>query len=169
MTDPRVVIGVDPGLAATGYGLVREHPDGSLEYLGHGVIKTSSQENDPQRLLSLYQELKRVVEQHRPDSCAVEKLFMQRNVKTAIRVGEGRGAALVALASADLPLREYTPSEIKQAVVGYGNADKNQVQEMVKLLLNMQELPRPDDAADALAVAICHIHTNTRRLLREDG
>jgi len=169
MADSRVVIGVDPGLALTGYGVIREHQDGSLEYLAHGVITTTSKQDDPHRLLALYRELKEVVRQHRPDSCAVEKLFMQRNVKTAIRVGEGRGAALIALASADLPLREYTPSEIKQAVVGYGNADKLQVQEMVKLLLNMQDLPRPDDAADALAVAICHVHTSGRRMLTEEG
>lgn len=169
MAGRKIVIGVDPGLAVTGYGLVGETSTGDLEYIAHGVITTSNQQEDPLRLLTLYRELKAVVLHHQPDSCAVEKLFFQRNVKTALRVGEGRGAALIALASAELPLKEYSPSEIKQAVVGYGNADKNQVQEMVKLLLNMDEIPRPDDAADALAVAICHLHSRRRWIPGEEG
>lgn len=165
MTEPRLVIGVDPGLAITGYGLVHEDSRGELERVDHGVITTSSEQTDPDRLLFIYKQLKAVIDRYQPDSCAVEKLFMQRNVKTAIRVGQGRGAALIALASKDMPLREYTPSEIKQAVVGYGKADKIQVQEMVKLLLNMEKIPQPDDAADALAVAICHLHSSRHPLL----
>jgi crossover junction endodeoxyribonuclease RuvC len=160
MSEVRVVIGIDPGTATTGYGVVRMNSDHELEEMDHGVVTTPSDWEEPRRLLFIYQRLKEIVEKYHPDSCAVENIFFQRNVRTAIKVGQGRGAALVAIATSNLPVGEYTPSEIKQAVVGYGNADKNQVQQMVKLLLHMNELPQPDDAADALAVAICHLHTS---------
>ena len=162
-----LVIGIDPGTATTGYGLVREDERGNLEAVAYGVVTTPSDWDMPRRLLSIYEQLKEIIQKHQPDSSAVEKLYFQSNVRTAISVGQGRGAALIALASSDLPLGEYTPLEVKQAVVGYGNADKNQVQQMVKMLLNMEELPRPDDAADALAVAICHIHSTGRERLAE--
>lgn len=162
MSRARVVIGVDPGTATTGYGVIREDVEGDLQALDYGVVTTPSEWDEPRRLMSIYQRLQEIVETYQPDSCAVENIYFQRNVKTAIKVGQGRGAALIAMATAQLPLGEYTPSEIKQAVVGYGNADKNQVQQMVKLLLHMDELPQPDDAADALAVAICHLHTSRR-------
>lgn len=165
MSKSRVVVGIDPGTASTGYGVVRENSDHELEELEHGVVTTPSEWEEPRRLLFIYQRLREIVDKYQPDSCAVENIYFQKNVKTAIKVGQGRGAALIAMASSDLPLGEYTPSEIKQAVVGYGNADKNQVQQMVKLLLSMKEIPRPDDAADALAVAICHIHTSKRSQL----
>ncbi|NGX45618.1 MAG: Crossover junction endodeoxyribonuclease RuvC [Chlamydiae bacterium] len=113
----------------------------------------------PDRLVLLYEKLKEVLTLHPPDSSAVEKLFFQRNVKTAISVGQGRGVVLLALAQAGIPIGEYTPMEIKQAVAGYGGADKRQIQEMVRTLLNLKEIPKPDDAADALAVAICHLHS----------
>jgi crossover junction endodeoxyribonuclease RuvC len=156
----RVVLGIDPGTAITGYGLVRENEDGTLFWLAHGVIRTPSDWDEPQRLLHLHQELQGIIQETNPNSCAVEKLFFQKNVKTALNVGQGRGAALVAVAEFGIPVAEYTPLAIKQAVVGYGKADKNQVQQMVKLLLNLDEAPQPDDAADALAVAICHLHTS---------
>ncbi len=162
-----LVIGIDPGTATTGYGLVREDERGNLEAVDYGVVTTPSDWEMPQRLLFIYTQLREIIQQYQPDCSAVEKLFFQRNVRTAISVGQGRGAALIALASCEISLGEYTPLEIKQAVVGYGNADKNQVQQMVKMLLNMEELPRPDDAADALAVAICHIHSTTRDRLTE--
>lgn len=162
-----LVLGIDPGTATTGYGLVREDERGNLTVVAYGVVTTPSKWEMPQRLLAIYEELKEIVQRYQPDSSAVEKLYFQRNVRTAISVGQGRGAALIALASSQLSLGEYTPLEIKQAVVGYGNADKNQVQQMVKMLLDMKEIPRPDDAADALAVAICHIHSTGReRLMR---
>jgi len=163
MADARVVIGIDPGTAITGYGLIREAENGDILWLTHGVITTESDWGEPRRLLHLYRSLLKIINDNKPDSCAVEKLFFQKNVKTALSVGQGRGAALIALAEAGLPIGEYTPSAIKLAVVGYGNADKNQVQQMVKLLLGLDEIPQPDDAADALAVAICHIHS-TRRI-----
>lgn len=164
----RVVIGIDPGTATTGYGVIKEHPRGELEWLDHGVVKTPSDWEEPRRLLFLYESLRDIVDKHQPDCCAIEKLFFQKNVKTAISVGQGRGAALIAVAAHELILGEYSPSEIKQAVSGYGSADKRQIQEMVRMLLELEEIPQPDDAADALAVAICHLHTTRReQVLKE--
>lgn len=154
-----LVIGIDPGTATTGFGLVREQEDGSLSAVDFGVIVTSADSPMPERLLELHRRLSEILLLHRPESGAVEKLFFQRNVRTAISVGQGRGIALLALAEAELPVAEYTPLEIKQAVVGYGGADKNQVQQMVRALLDLEDVPHPDDAADALAVAICHLHS----------
>jgi crossover junction endodeoxyribonuclease RuvC len=154
-----LVLGIDPGTATTGYGLVRQTEDGSLLEVDHGVILTSAKMAMPERLVLLYDKLQEIILLHRPDSSAVEELFFQRNVKTAISVGQGRGVVLLALAQAGLPVAEYAPNEIKQAVTGYGGADKRQMQEMVKMLLGLDNPPKPDDAADALAVAICHLHS----------
>lgn len=156
-----IVIGIDPGTARTGYGVVRLEPDDSLCLLDYGVISTPAGEPMSGRLLQLHQELQVLLAEHQPDSCAVEKLFYQRNVSTAIAVGQARGVVLLALAQAGAVVAEYSPNVVKQAVTGYGAADKRQMQEMVRLLLRMQELPTPDDAADALAVAICHLHTQS--------
>ena len=158
----RVVIGIDPGTAITGYGIIRELQGGELEWVNHGVITTPSDWDEPRRLLHLYQSLREIIEENKPDCCAVEKLFFQKNVRTAVSVGQGRGAALIAVAEAEIPVGEYSPLEIKLAVVGYGNADKNQVQQMVKILLELKEIPKPDDAADALAVAICYLHSTRK-------
>jgi len=155
-----LVLGIDPGTATTGYGLVRQARDGSLEAVAYGVFSTPADLAMPDRLQILYEELNQVINLHRPDTSAVEMLFFQRNVKTAISVGQARGVVLLALAQAGLPIGEYTPNEIKQAVTGYGSADKRQMQEMTKLLLGLPQRPRPDDAADALAVAICHLHSS---------
>ena len=159
------MIGIDPGTAITGYGLVREQENGELEWIAHGVVTTPSDWDEPKRLLELYQKLCEIISNYKPDCCAVEKLFFQKNVKTAISVGQGRGAALIAAARSELPVGEYTPLEVKQAVVGYGSADKRQVQQMVKVLLGLSDIPKPDDAADALAVAICHLHSTRRNQL----
>jgi len=164
-----LVLGIDPGTATTGYGLVREKSDGALEMVEYGVVETPSGVPMPERLLTLYRRLKEIVSLHRPDNGAVEKLFFHRNVTTAISVGQGRGVALLAMAEAGLPVGEYTPMEIKQAIAGYGGADKNQVQQMVKALLEMDDVPRPDDAADALAVAICHLHSARIKSLYDQG
>jgi crossover junction endodeoxyribonuclease RuvC len=164
-----LIIGIDPGTATTGYGLVRENEDGSLEVVDYGVILTPPDLPMPRRLLELYRRLLEIILLHRPDSGAVEKLFFQRNVRTALSVGQGRGVALMALAEAGLDVGEYTPLEIKQAVAGYGGADKYQIQQMVKALLDLPEIPRPDDAADALAVAICHMHSaKIKHLYKQD-
>ena len=122
----------------------------------------------PDRLVQLYQELKNIIQLHQPQSGAVEKLFFARNVRTALSVGQARGVAILALAEAGIEISEYSPNEIKQAVAGYGGADKNQVQYMVRALLELEEIPQPDDAADALAVAICHIHSARIRSLGDN-
>ncbi len=154
-----LVIGIDPGIATTGYGLVRERQDGSLETVAYGAILTPANTPLAERLLDLHNQLSKILLLHRPLSGAVEKLFFQRNVRTAITVGQARGVAMLALAQAGVRVAEYTPLEVKQAVVGYGGADKNQVQQMVRALLELPGVPRPDDTADALAIAICHVHS----------
>lgn len=164
-----LVIGIDPGTATTGYGLVRETEDRSLEALAYGVIQTPANLPMPERLVLLYDKLNEIIDLHRPDSGAVEMLFFQRNVKTAITVGQGRGVVMLALAQAGLPTSEYTPLEIKQALTGYGGAEKQQIQEMVRMLLNLVKTPQPDDAADALAVAICHLHSMKIKDLTQTG
>ena len=162
-----VVIGIDPGTALTGYGLVQEKEDGGLKVLDYGVIQTPSGQLMPERLLELHRQLSEIILLHRPENGAVEKLFFQRNVRTALSVGQARGVVLLALAQAGLTVAEYTPLEVKLAVAGYGGADKKQVQLMVKALLELDELPHPDDAADALAIAICHIHSARLRSLSD--
>jgi crossover junction endodeoxyribonuclease RuvC len=164
-----LAIGIDPGTAITGYGLIREEQDGSLTVIDYGVIQTSPADSMPQRLVQLYQKLKIIIEHHNPQSGAVEKLFFARNVRTALTVGQARGVALLALAEAGVELAEYSPNEVKQAVAGYGGADKNQVQSMVGALLELEEIPQPDDAAYALAVAICHLHSARIRSLSDDS
>ena len=155
-----ITLGIDPGTATTGYGFVRQHRDTSLEAIAYGVISTPAKTPPAERLAQIYEELNELILLHRPQQCAVEKLFFQRNVTTAIAVGQARGVILLALAQAGMSPAEYTPNEIKLAVSGYGSAGKRQVQEMVRMMLGLQEPPRPDDAADALAVAITHIHTH---------
>jgi len=125
----------------------------------YGTIRTPAGIPDAERLLMLHERMREIILLHRPKGSAVEKLFFQKNVRTAITVSQARGVILVSLAEAGLDVGEYTPNEIKQAVTGYGNADKQQVQEMVKVLLDLDKVPKPDDAADALAVAITHMHT----------
>lgn len=155
-----VVIGIDPGTATTGYGLISEKDNGDLQVIKYGAILTPAGAPMEQRLKLLFTELNTIILLHRPDCGAVEKLFFQRNVTTAISVGQARGVVLLALAEHGIPAAEYSPLEIKQAVVGYGSAEKKQVQAMVKALLGLKSIPHPDDAADALAIAICHIHTS---------
>jgi crossover junction endodeoxyribonuclease RuvC len=155
-----LVLGIDPGTATTGFGLVRETERGELEMVQYGALLTPAGELPERRLLMLYRQLKELILLHRPDSAAVEKLFFQKNVTTAIAVGQARGVILLALAEAGIRLQEYTPMEVKQAVAGYGGAEKHQMQVMVKALLGLPDIPRPDDAADALAIAICHLHSD---------
>jgi len=154
-----LVLGIDPGTATTGYGLVQSRPDGSLESISYGTIRTPAGVAAHQRLSMLFHQLNELLLLHRPDSCAVEKLFFQRNVSTAIAVGQARGVVMLAISEAGVDVFEYTPNEVKQAVTGYGNAAKKQMQEMVRVLLALPEIPKPDDAADALAIAITHLHT----------
>jgi len=164
-----LVLGLDPGLATTGYGLV--DGDGQrLEMVACGAIITAPGQPIAQRLVDLFRQLNVILDSYHPDVAAVEELFFCTNARTAIMVGEGRGVALLALAEAGLDVAEYTPLQIKQATTGYGKAPKAQVQEMVRLLLNLSDIPRPDDAADALAVGICHLHSSRLNdLIRESG
>lgn len=153
-----MVIGIDPGTARTGYGLVRQSADSSLQAVDFGVIETAAQLALPQRLLEIADRLALLLEEHRPQRAAVEKLFVREHVTTALSVGQASGVAMLTLARFGLEVGEYTPVEVKQAICGYGKADKRQVQDMVKALLGLNSRPKPDDAADALAVAICHLH-----------
>lgn len=154
-----LALGIDPGTATTGYGLVRLTQDGSLVAVKYGVISTPKESTAPARLEMLFKELRALLKKYKPDTAAVEKLFFSRNVTTAIAVGQARGVVMLCLQQAGIEPFEYTPNEIKQAVAGYGSAQKRQVQEMVRALLLLPEIPKPDDAADALAVAITHLHT----------
>jgi len=152
-------LGIDPGTATLGFGLVREHRDGSLEALDYDVIRTTAKTPMPERLQIIHDKLKSLIDRYQPDRAGVEELFFSRNVTTALTVAQARGVILLTLQNADLPIAEYKPNIIKQAVCGYGGADKAQMQEMVRLLLGLEKIPRPDDAADALAVAITDIHS----------
>ena len=155
-----LALGIDPGTATTGYGLVRLTPDGSLLTVKYGVITTPKGTSPAERLVMLYNQMQDLLRENKPDTTAVEKLFFQRNITTAIAVGQARGVMMLALAQVGLEVFEYTPNEIKQAVAGYGSAGKRQMQEMVRVLLELETIPKPDDAADALAVAITHLNTN---------
>ena len=154
-----LVLGIDPGLALTGYGLLYETETGDLELVDCGVIKTAAGEPNADRLLAIDRQLNALLQKHAPDVVAVEELFFCKNVTTALIVGQARGVVLLAAARAGLPVFEYKPMAVKQAVAGYGHASKSQVQEMVRLLLRLDQVPHPDDAADAVAVAVCHIYT----------
>ncbi len=162
-----VVLGIDPGIGTTGYGVVGEDANGEVVLVAYGAIETQPGAPMPERLQRLYAEIMAVLQRYQPDSVAVEQLFFGRNVTTAIMVGQARGVTLLAAAQAGLQVYEYKPAEVKQALSGYGNADKRQMQEMVKLLLHLDQIPRPDDAADAVAVAVCHFHSARLRRLAE--
>jgi crossover junction endodeoxyribonuclease RuvC len=153
------VIGIDPGTAITGFGIVEELGDGGLRAIDYGVIRTPANEYAEIRLQSIFEQLNNLLLLHSLESAAVEKLFFQRNVKTALSVGQARGVILLSLTLAKIKVFEYNPVDIKQSIAGYGHADKNQMQQMVRILLGLDCVPEPDDAADALAVAICHIHS----------
>jgi crossover junction endodeoxyribonuclease RuvC len=163
-----LVLGIDPGTATTGYGLVRETADGSFAVVDYGVILTPAGMLSEKRLLLLYERLEELIILHRPDHGAVKKLFFPRNVTTAIAVGQARGVVLLSMAQHSLTVAEYTPMQVKQAVTGYGGADKLQIQMMVQAILGLPELPRPDDAADALAVAMCHLQSYRLRALTDE-
>lgn len=161
----RVVLGIDPGTAITGYGIVAKTVNGDYELLACGVLRTQASQAMPLRLLELFQDMKALINEFQPDEVAIEKLFFGRNVTTAITVGQARGVLLVAAAASGIPVAEYTPAEVKQAITGYGNADKRQMQEMVQRLLELAHPPHPDDAADGVAVAVCHLQHSRYALL----
>ena len=153
-----LVLGIDPGTAITGYGLVTDR-GGNTVAVAHGVITTPSDLPLPDRLVLLHRALRALIDQYRPDHAAVEELFFNKNVRTALAVGHARGVIMLTLAQAGVRIFEYTPLEVKQAVTGSGRADKRQMQQMVTLLLGLDHIPKPDDAADALAIGVCHLHS----------
>jgi crossover junction endodeoxyribonuclease RuvC len=152
-------LGIDPGTAIVGYGLVRELSDGALQPVAYDVIRTPAHTPMWERLETIYDELTKIIRAYQPDRAGVEVLFFGKNVTTGITVAQARGVILLALRQARLPIAEYKPSEIKQSLTGYGNADKRQMQEMTRMMLGLEDIPKPDDAADALAVAITDIHS----------
>jgi len=149
------IIGIDPGTGILGFGII-EVNRGKAQIVDAGVIRTPVKEDDAVRLLTIYEELTDIIAQTKPQVMSVEKLFFARNVTTAMTVAQARGVVLLCGQQAGLPLFEYTPMQIKQAITGYGKADKKQMQEMVRVILQLKEIPKPDDAADALAAAITH-------------
>lgn len=153
------IIGIDPGYAITGYGIL-DYEGNKFKVVDYGAITTSSKESLDIRLLKLSQELEELIIKYKPDVLTVEELFFNTNIKTAIMVAQGRGVVIVSAAKFGLKVYEYTPLQVKQAVTGYGRADKNQIQQMVKVILNLPQIPKPDDIADALAISICHAHSN---------
>ncbi|MCU0680032.1 MAG: crossover junction endodeoxyribonuclease RuvC [Planctomycetes bacterium] len=154
----KIILGLDPGIADTGYGIITSEKVNNHENmvcLTYGSIKTDPKASLPERLEILYQELNKIIVKYKPEVMAIEQLFFNKNVRTALVVGQARGAVLLTAKQNNLRIVEFTPSQVKQAVSAYGQASKAQVQKMVKLILNLKEIPKPDDAADALAIAIC--------------
>jgi crossover junction endodeoxyribonuclease RuvC len=161
-----IILGIDPGLATMGYGVIEVLGD-KRRVVQFGTLNTKAESPTPQRLRSIFKGVTELIEMYRPEDVAFEELFFSKNVTTGMSVSAARGAAIVAAAEKTENLYEYTPMQIKQAVTGYGGADKHQVQQMVRLLLNMEEIARPDDAADALAVALTHANSmNMKRLFK---
>jgi len=153
-----IVLGVDPGTAITGYGMIEKLPDG-YRTISFGHISTSSKAPSQERLSIIYREVSHLIVTYRPDCLALEKLYFSGNARTAMSVGEARGVVMVAAANHQVALKEYTPLEVKMAVAGYGRATKEQIQKMVQMILHLKTVPEPDDAADALALALCHLHS----------
>ncbi|NLV36147.1 MAG: crossover junction endodeoxyribonuclease RuvC [Clostridiaceae bacterium] len=153
-----IIMGIDPGFAITGYGIVK-YEQNKFSPLEYGAVQTLVGTPFAQRLLKLDDEISLIIERFKPDAISVEELFFNKNIKTAIAAAHGRGVVLTAAARSGAEVFEYTPLQVKQAVVGYGRAEKAQVQQMVKAILNLSQVPKPDDVADALAVAVCHGHS----------
>jgi crossover junction endodeoxyribonuclease RuvC len=163
-----LVLGIDPGTATTGFGFVREEEDGAIVAVHYGVILTKAGVPMPRRLQKLYVDLTDLITQYKPDEAAIEEMFFGKNITAAITVAQGRGVALLAMQNANLLIREYKPAEVKQSIAGYGNAPKPQMQEMVRVLLNLEKIPKPDDAADALAIAMTSLQSSRWERLERD-
>lgn len=158
------ILGIDPGYAIMGYGVL-DYNGNKFKPVTYGSIETDAGIPMPKRLSMLYDGLQQIIREYRPEEAAIEELFFNNNAKTAIMVGEARGVALLACVRNGLQIYEYTPLQIKQSLVGYGRAEKKQVQQMVKVILNLPAVPKPDDTADAVAAAICHGHSRNSRIL----
>lgn len=160
-----IILGIDPGTATTGYGIIDSQGNRN-KLLDYNCIRTQAHTPLPQRLVRIHTELSGILDKFAPEQVAIEQLFFNRNTTTAFSVAQARGVLVLACAQKGLPIAEYTPLQVKQAIVGYGRADKNQIKYMVAKLLNLREKPLSDDAADALAIAMCHAHYFNTRLLR---
>ena len=158
------ILGIDPGYAIMGYGVL-DYNGNKFKPVTYGSIETDAGIPMPKRLSMLYDGLQQIIREYRPEEAAIEELFFNNNAKTAIMVGEARGVALLACVRNGLQIYEYTPLQIKQSLVGYGRAEKKQVHQMVKVILNLPAVPKPDDTADAVAAAICHGHSRNSRIL----
>lgn len=150
-----IIMGVDPGFAITGYGVI-QYENNKMSLLDVGAVSTKAGELFTWRLLQIDEKLSEIIEKYKPDAFAIEELFFNNNAKTAIAAAQGRGVAVMAAVKAGVPVYEYTPLQVKQAVAGYGRADKNQIQQMIKTIFHMDKIIKPDDAADAVAIAVCH-------------
>ena len=155
-----IIVGFDPGIATLGYGVIKTDKRGKPEMVDYGIVSTPKDKNIAERLVMLEKGIKQIIDKFKPDEIAVEELFFAKNVKTGIAVAHARGVILLTAIKECGKIFEYTPLQIKQALTGYGRAEKNQIQHMVKTMLSLKSIPRPDDAADALAVALCHAQTN---------
>lgn len=158
-----IILGIDPGLAIIGWGVV-EYKASRFRTIAYGALRTPAGIPTEDRLSLIYDGMRQLLETYHPDVMSVEELFFTNNITTGIRVAEARGVILLAARQAKVPMEEYTPPQVKQAVVGYGNAEKTQVMAMVTRILGLKETPRPDDTADALALAICHAHSGASRI-----
>ncbi len=156
------ILGIDPGYAIMGYGIIDTRGN-TFKVCAYGSITTESDMDMPSRLKSIYSDLTEIISKYEPDELAIEELFFNTNTTTAIKVGQARGVAILACANFGMEIEEYTPLQIKRSLTGYGRAEKKQVQEMVKTILNLNQVPKPDDTADALAVAICHGHSGKQK------
>lgn len=160
-----IVLGLDPGIATVGFGLLSSE-NGDFSALGYGVFRTSAGVPLSMRLSDIYDDINAIIAKYKPDVISIEELFFNTNLKTGISVAHGRGVLLLAASQSGIPIHEYTPLQVKQSVTGYGRAEKKQVMEMVKRLLKLDSIPKPDDAADALAIALCHARAATSLLYR---
>lgn len=158
-----IILGIDPGIATVGYGVI-EYEKNRFRTLAAGAIETPAGIDVEDRLEMIFDDMRELIETYRPDEMSVEELFFNTNQKTAVGVAEARGVILLAARKKGIPIAEYTPLQVKQSVVGYGRAEKKQVQEMVKIILGLSCIPKPDDAADALALAVCHAHCGGSRI-----
>lgn len=154
-----IIIGIDPGLATVGFGVIRNEM-GRISPVSYGCIRTSSEKQNPERLMEIYDGINELFEKYSPSAVAVEKLFFTNNITSAMGVSEARGVIFLAAQQKNIPVTEYTPKQVKQAITGSGLADKKQMQEMIKRLLDLDEIPKPDDAADGLSIALCYINFN---------
>ena len=158
-----IILGIDPGLAIVGWGVV-DYNKGRFKTLGYGAVRTEAGLSTEERLSIIYRDVNRIIDHFRPEEMAVEELFFTNNITTGIRVAEARGVILLCGQQKGLKIAEYTPPQVKQAVVGYGKAEKKQVMTMVTSILGLKEIPKPDDTADALAIAVCHGHSGASRI-----